>query len=149
MKHIYHTLILLIFLPFNLSAQHSKISLPDNATNRIEDAATKSLLQQTSLSFEIPAGGNPNNIHSSVVREPMPFITTPEARAIKAEKLLHKKYNTNAHTSTSTSRVTPVIDASFEANASVDATPSSNSIAVSNDDIKNIESMGTVDERSE
>ena len=128
-------LILLLLLQFNLNAQHAKIKPPANAPNRIEHAAIKSALQQAPLSLEIPAGGNPVHAHATVVREPMPFITTPEASAIKAEKLLHKKYNGNSGTSTPTSRVTPVIDASFEANTSVDETPSSNSIAVSDDGI--------------
>ena len=131
----YSILTLILLLQFNLNAQHPKIKPPANAPNRIEHAAAKSSLQQTPLSFEIPAGGNPNHANTVAVREPMPFMTTPEARAIKAEKLLHKKYNANANTSTPTSRVTPVIDASFEANASVDATPSSNSIAISNEGI--------------
>jgi hypothetical protein len=130
------SLILILCLSFNLDAQHTKIKLPDNASNRIEQAAVKSPLQQTPLSLEIPAGGNPNDPNSVPVREPMPFITTPEAEAIKAEKLLNKRYDANNYyPSTNTSRVTPVIDASFEANVSVDETPSSNSIAVSNDGI--------------
>jgi hypothetical protein len=128
-------LILLLILQFNLSAQHLKINLPTDATNRVEHAAIKSSLQQTSLSQEIPAGGHPNQAHTAAVREPMPFITTPEALAIKAEKLLHKRYNANYYASSHTSRVTPVIDASFEANVSVDETPSSNTIAVSDDGI--------------
>ncbi len=136
MKHIPgFLLILLLLLSFNLSAQHSKIKPPATATNRIEKAAVKSSLQQTPLSFEIPEGGNHGNPNTVAVYEPMPFITTPEAKAIKAAKLAHKKYDPNAHGSTSTSRITPVIDASFEANVSVDETPSSNSIAISNDGI--------------
>lgn len=136
MKHIhFYTLILLLFLSFHLRGQHQKIKAPANTNNRIDNAATKSLLQQTPLSLEIPAGGNPNNPNTVAVSEPMPFITTSEARAIKAEKLLHKNYDTNASSSTPASRVTPIIDASFEANASVDETPSSNSIAISNDGI--------------
>lgn len=128
-------IIFILLLQCKIGAQHPKIKLPANASNRIEHAAVKSSLQQTSLSLEIPAGGNPDNPHTVAVQEPMPFITTPEALAIKAEKLLHKKYNANISTSTHTSRVTPVIDASFEANASVDETPSSNTIAVSDDGI--------------
>lgn len=128
-------LILLLAVQVNLSAQHPKINLPANATNRVEHAAIKSPLQQAPLSLEIPAGGNPHQAHTTAVREPMPFITTPEALAIKAEKLLHKRYDVDYHPTTHTSRVTPVIDASFEANASVDETPSSNTIAVSDDGI--------------
>lgn len=128
-------LTLSLIVQLNLSAQHSKINLPDYATNRVENAATKSSLHQTPLSLEIPAGGNPHKAHTTAVHEPMPFITTPEALAIKAEKLLHKRYNPNYHESTHTSRVAPVIDASFEANSSVDETPSSNTIAVSDDGI--------------
>ena len=127
--------ILLLILQASLSAQHPKINLPANAPNRHEHAATKSSLQQTPLSLELPAGGNPVHAHTLVVSEPMPFITTPEALAIKAEKLLHKRYDQGHHTTTPTSRVTPVIDESFEANASVDETPSSNTIAVSDDGI--------------
>ena len=126
---------LLLLLQLNLRAQHPKIKPPADATNRIEHAAIKSNLQQTPLSLEIPAGGNPIHENTVSVREPKPFITTPEALAIKAEKLLHKKYNVNDYNPTHTTRVTPVIDASFEANASVDETPSSNSIAVSDDGI--------------
>jgi len=130
-----YILLLLLVLQFSLSAQHSKISLPANATNRVGHAAIKSSLQQTPLSLEIPAGGNPHQAFTVAVREPMPFITTPEALAIKAEKLIHKRYEVDYHPTTQTSRVTPVIDASFEANASVDETPSSNTIAVSDDGI--------------
>jgi hypothetical protein len=128
-------LILLLILQFNLSAQHPKIKPPATASNRVEQAASKSSLQQTPLSLEIPAGGNPNQANTLAVREPMPFITTPQALAIKAEKLIHKRYDVDYHPTTHTSRVTPVIDESFEANASVDETPSSNSIAVSDDGI--------------
>lgn len=128
-------LTLLLLLPLGLNAQHPKIKPPANATNRVDHAAIKSFLQQTPLSLEIPAGGNPDHAHTLAVREPMPFITTPEARAIKAEKLLRKKYNVNNYNPSHTSRVTPVIDANFEANASVDETPSSNTIAVSDDGI--------------
>jgi hypothetical protein len=131
----YTILLLLLLLQLTVRAQHSKIKPPADATNRVEHAAVKSSLQQTSLSLTIPAGGNPANAHSVAVREPMPFITTPEALTIKAEKLLQKRYNANYHATTHTSRVTPVIDASFEANASVDETPSSNMIAVSDDGI--------------
>jgi hypothetical protein len=134
MRTIPSTLLaLILLLQLNLSAQHPKINLPANASNRVEHAATKSSLQQTPLSLEIPAGGNPSNPQNSVVREPMPFITTPEALAIKAQKLIHKRYDSDYHPTTHTSRVTPVIDESFEANASVDETPSSNTIAVSDD----------------
>lgn len=125
----------LLLIQLTASAQHAKIKPPADATNRIGQAATKSPLQQTPLSFIIPAGGNPNNPGTSVVREPMPYITTPEARAIKAEKLSHKRYSEGHHDATPASRVTPVIDASFEANASVDETPSSNTIAVSDEGI--------------
>jgi hypothetical protein len=128
-------LILLLLLQINVSAQHPKINLPADASNRIEHAATKSSLQQTPLSLEILAGGNANHVHTSTVREPMPYITTPEVLALKAEKLLHKRYNADYHATHPTSRITPVIDASFEANASVDETPSSNTIAVSDDGI--------------
>jgi hypothetical protein len=136
MQPVPHSIfILLLLLSFSLEAQHPKIKPPSDATNRIEQAAVKSALQQTPVSLVIPAGGNPHNPNTVAVREPMPFITTAEARSTKAEKLLHKKYTWNSNTSTPTSRVTPVIDASFEANASVDETPSSNSIAVSDDGI--------------
>ena len=136
MKHIpFCTFILFLFLSFNLRGQHQKIKAPANTNNRIDNAATKSLLQQTPLSLEIPAGGNPSNPNTVAVSEPMPFITTSETRAIKAEKLLHKNYDTNASASTPASRITPVIDARFEANTSIDETPSSNTIAISNDGI--------------
>jgi len=124
-----------LILPACLNAQHPKINLPTNAANRIENAAVKSSLQQTALSLEIPPGGNLSHAHTTAVREPMPYITTPEARAIKAEKLFHKRYDDSYHGTTPTSRVTPVIDASFEANLSIDETPSSNTIAVSDDGI--------------
>ena len=132
MKHFAGLTLILLLFSFSLSAQHTKIKPPANASNRIEKAAVRSPLQQAPLSFEIPEGGNPANPNTVAVHEPMPFITTPEAKAIKAAKLAHKKYDTQAGGSTSTSRVTPVIDASFEANVSVDETPSSNSIAISN-----------------
>ncbi|HEY3384979.1 MAG TPA: hypothetical protein VGK46_00635 [Saprospiraceae bacterium] len=131
----YSILFFLVLLQFNLRAQHPKINLPANASNRIDNAAVKSSLHQTPLSLEIPAGGNPNHAHTTAVHEPMPFITTPEALAVKAEKLVHKRYDESYHGSTPTSRVTPVIDASFEANLSVDETPSSNTIAISDDGI--------------
>lgn len=126
-------LALLLIIQVNVSAQQSKVQPPANATNRVEDAATKFPVQQIPLSFEIPAGGNPVQEHTPTEIEFMPFITTPEAQEIKDAKLLHKSYNTNTHTSTS--RITPVIGASFEANVSVDETPSSNTIAVSNEGI--------------
>ncbi len=136
MKHIPCSLVILfLLLQLNLSAQHPKIKPSADATNRIDQAAVRSNIQQAPLSLELPAGGNAGYGHTSAVREPMPFITTPEVLAIKAEKILHKKYDPNANATTHTSRVTPVIDASFEANASVDETPSSNSIAVSNEGI--------------
>ncbi len=131
----YAILTLMLSFQLNLTAQHSKIQPPANASNRIEHAAIKSSLQQTSLSLEIPAGGNPNHTHTSAVSEPMPFITTPEALTIKAGKQSYKKYNANHHNPTNKSPITPVIDARFEANASVDATPSSNTIAISDDGI--------------
>ena len=127
--------ILLLLFQANLRAQHAKINLPANATNRVEHAAVKSTLQQTPLSLELPAGGNLSHAHTTSVRESMPYITTPEVLAIKAEKLLHKRYDESYHGTTPASRVTPVIDASFEANVSVDETPSSNTIAVSDDGI--------------
>ncbi len=127
--------ILLWILQASLSAQYPKVQIPANATNRIDHAAAKSPLQQTPLSMELPAGGYPPQNNLPVVREPMPFITTPEALAIKAEKLAHKRYNGDHQATTPSSRVTPVIDESFEANASVDETPSSNTIAVSDDGI--------------
>ena len=127
--------ILLLLFQLSLSAQHPKINLSANAANRIEHAAVKSSLHQTPLSLEIPAGGNLSHAHTTAVHEPMPYITTLEALAIKAEKLSHKRYNEDYHPTTSASRVTPVIDASFEANLSVDETPSSNTIAISDDGI--------------
>ncbi len=128
-------LLLLILFHTTLQAQHTKIKPSVDATNRIDKAAVKSSLQQSPLSMEIPAGGNPGNANSVAEHEPMPYITTPEAMAIKAEKLSHKKYDSNSGGGTHTSRVTPVIDASFEANVSVDETPSSNTIAISDDGI--------------
>ena len=125
----------LLFLQYSISAQYAKIKFPADATNRVEHAAVKSALQQTPLSLEIPPGGNPNHVNTTVVLEPMPFITTPEAIAVKAEKALHKRYHADHHNTTPTSRITPVIDASFEANVSVDETPSSNTIAISDDGI--------------
>ena len=134
MKSLHHLLLSLwLLLPFSLRAQYPKIKPPADAPNRIANAAVKSSLQKSPLSFVIPAGGNPAHNQTAVIREPMPFITTAEAMAIKEEKLSHKRYDENNPEPTPTLRVTPVIGASFEANASVDETPSSNSIAISDD----------------
>ena len=125
----------LLLFEFNVNAQHAKVRPPAHAANRIEHAAVKSSLQQTDLSFEIPPGGNPDHGHSVSKREQTPFITTPQVNAIKAEKLLHKKYTDVTEGITPSRAVTPVIDANFEANLSIDETPSSNTIAISDDGI--------------
>jgi|GEM_PF-1098850 len=138
MKHILcFIFILMLSFQLNLSAQHSKIKPPANASNRIENAATKSDLQHTPLSLDIPPGGFPKQNHAQLATDTLPFITTPEVLVLKAEKLLHKQYDDHfSGDPIPTSRaVTPVIDASFEANLSVLETPSSNSIAVSDDGI--------------
>src|SRR5688572_1181540 len=110
----YSIFLFFLFIQLCLSAQHLKIKIPSTTSNRSENAAIKSPLQQLPLSLEIPAGGNPNHANSVTVHEPMPFISIPEALAIKAEKLLHKKFNTGSQATTPASRVTPVIDESFE-----------------------------------
>lgn len=126
-----------IFLPSALFAQHAKIDIPSSVPTRVPHAAVKSALQQTPLSLDIQAGRTENLTSHPVVSEPTPFITTEEARIIKAAKLAHKSYGlSDPDQFPGSSRgVTPVMDASFEGNASIDATPSSNSIAVSDDGI--------------
>ncbi len=133
----FYILLLFLLLHSALQAQYVKVNPPVNAINRVENAALKSTLQHTPLSLDLPAGGFPDQIHHLPIHQTIPFITTPEVRAIKAEKLLHKEdTDNNLNDPTHTTRaVTPVIDASFEANASVMETPSSNSIAVSDDGI--------------
>jgi hypothetical protein len=113
--------------------QHSKVSPPITASNRIDAAAVKSALQTAPLYKSIEHDGGTKwavTVKNRTYRQ----HSLPEVEAIKAAKRDAKlaSYHPSPEDESNTRAVTPVIESGFEANWSTESTPPDNTIAISN-----------------